>query len=152
MTLTKLILALKRDNLYRGQRSTLNILLQEMCFKVVTITFVLMPINIAFYRYKRVNDRRHYYVQPRISEQRHAYLRRMINNCQENRPVVYLDETQANAHDGKDCGWVERDDVTDGTLGGIRRPPGKGAWLLFLELVVRVVGFPIPLSYSDPTK
>ena len=51
---------------------------------------------------------------------------------QENRPVVHLDETWANPHNGKDCAWVERDDVTGGTLSGIRRPPGKGAQIIIL--------------------
>ena len=92
----------------------------------------MMSINIVLHRHKKVDDRRHYYKQPRIMEQRHAYLRQMINNCQENRPVVYLDETRANPHNGKDCAWVERDDVTGETLGGIRRPPGKGARLIIL--------------------
>ena len=64
--------------------------------------------------------------------QRHAYLRRMRTNRQENRPVVYLHETWVNAHDGKDCAWVERDNVTGGTLGGIRKPAGKGAQLIIL--------------------
>ena len=57
-----------------------------------------------------MNDRRHYYEQPCIIEQRYTHLH------EENRPVVYLDETWANPHDGKDCAWVERDDVTAGTL------------------------------------
>ena len=52
----------------------------------------------------------HYY------EQRHTYLHRMMKNCQEKGLVVYLDETWANAHEGKDCAWVGRDDVTGGTL------------------------------------
>ena len=56
----------------------------------------------------------------------------MLKNRQEKRPVVYLDETWANAHDGKDCAWVKRDDVTGGTLGGIKRPPGKGTQLIIL--------------------
>ena len=55
-----------------------------------------------------------------------VYLHRVAKNCQENRPVIYLDETWANAHDDKDCDWVERDDVTGETFGGIKRPPGKG--------------------------
>ena len=97
----------------------------------VSYHFVLMPINIVLYR-QRVNDRRHYYEQPRIIEQRHAYLRRKMNNRQENRPVVYLDKTWANAHDSKDCAWVERDDATGGTLGGMKKPPGKGARLIIL--------------------
>ena len=91
VTLTKLLLLLKRYNLFDGQRSTLNILLKEMGFKRVTKTFVMMTISILFYRHKRVDDRRHYYEQPHIIEQRHAYLRQMRTNRQKNRPVVYLD-------------------------------------------------------------
>ena len=132
VTLTKLLLTLKRDNIFCDQRSTLNIVLREMGFKWVTLTYVLMPINTVLYRHKRVDDKRHYYEQPHIMEQRYAYLHRMRNNCQENRPVVFLDEAWANAHDDKDCAWVERDDVTGGTLGGIKTPPGKGAWLIIL--------------------
>ena len=85
----------------------------------------MMSINIILYRHKRVYDRRHYYEQPHIMEQRHVYLCRMMTNRQENRPVLYFDETSANAHDGKDCGWVERDDVTGGILCGIKRPPAQ---------------------------
>ena len=112
----------------------------------------MMSINNVLHRRKKVDDRRHYYEQPRIMEQTHVYLRRMINNCQENRPVVYLDETWANAHDGKDCAWVERDDVTGGTLGGIRRPPGKGTWLIILGTGSETGWIPTPLLYSDPKK
>ena len=70
--------------------------------------------------YKKVDNRRHYYEQPRIIQQRHEYLQRMRKNRIEKRPVVYLDETWANAHDGKACAWVEKDAVTGGTLGSIR--------------------------------
>ena len=74
----------------------------------------------------------------------------MRTNRTENRPVVFLDETWANAHDGKVCAWVERDAVTGGTLGGVRyclvlylknpyhnflldrRPSGKGTRLIIL--------------------
>ena len=31
-----------------------------------------------------------------------------------------VNETWANAHDGKDCAWVERYDVISGTLSGIK--------------------------------
>ena len=72
------------------------------------------------FSYKKVDNRRHYYEQPRIIQQRHAYLRRMRKNRVEKRPVVYLDETWANAHDGKAFGWIEKDAVTGGTLGGVR--------------------------------
>ena len=150
MTLTKLLLVLKGDNLLHGQTSTICILLREMSFKLVTITFAIMPINIVLYRYRRVNDRCHYYEQLHIIEQRHAYLHQMMKNRQENRPVFYLDETWANAHDGKNCAWVERDHVTGGTLGGIQRPLGQGGHLIILEMVVRSARFPIPVSYSDP--
>ncbi len=69
---------------------------------------------------------RHYYEQPKVIEQRHAYLRRMRQNREEKQHVVYLDETWANAHDGKDKAWVEKDTVTGGTVGGVHRPSGKG--------------------------
>ena len=44
----------------------------------------------------------------------------MRRNRKEKRPVVFLDETWANAHDGKVCDWVKRDVITAGTLGGVR--------------------------------
>ena len=33
--------------------------------------------------------------------------------------MVYLDETWANAHDGKKKAWVETDTTTKGTIGGV---------------------------------
>ena len=71
-------------------------------------------------RYRKVDNRQHYYEQLRIMKQRHEYLHKMRRNCHENRPVVFLDETWANAHDEKDCAWVERDKITGGTLGNLR--------------------------------
>ena len=71
------------------------------------------------FRYRKNNDKKCYYEQPRIVQQRHAYLRRMMQNQADNRLVVYLDETWANSHDGKDLAWVEDDPVTGGTLGGL---------------------------------
>ena len=62
----------------------------------------------------------------------YLYLRRMRKNCEEKRPVIYLDETWANAHDGKDCAWVDKDDVTGGTIGSVRRHPGKALHLIIL--------------------
>ena len=63
---------------------------------------------------------RAYYKQPLIVHQRHTYLRRMRHNRTEGRPVVYLDETWANAHDGKSRTWVEDNKVTHGTNGRVR--------------------------------
>ena len=34
--------------------------------------------------------------------------------------MVYLDETWANAHDGKKKAWVEADTTTKGTIGGVQ--------------------------------
>ena len=56
----------------------------------------------------------------------------MMQNRVDKRPVVFLDETWANSHDGKDLAWVEKDTVTGGTLGGNRRPSGKGVRLIIL--------------------
>ena len=44
----------------------------------------------------------------------------MRRNRTEGKPVVYLDETWANAHDGKKKAWVEKDTTTKGTIGGIQ--------------------------------
>ena len=43
----------------------------------------------------------------------------MRRNRTEGKPVVYLDETWANAHDGKKKAWVEKDTTTKGTIGGV---------------------------------
>ena len=37
------------------------------------------------------------------------------------RPLIFLDETWANAHDGKVGDWVKRDVITGGTLGEVRQ-------------------------------
>ena len=84
------------------------------------------------FKYKKIDDRRYYYEQPHIAEQRKTYLRRMKQNRADNKPVVFLDETWANAHDGKDLAWVEEDTVTGGTLGRKRCPSGKGKRLIIL--------------------
>ena len=84
------------------------------------------------FQYRRQKNHKYYYEQPRIIEQRHAYLRKVMHNRVEKKPVVYLDETWANSHDGKDLAWVEKDPVTGGTIGGVRHPPGKGTRLIIL--------------------
>ena len=50
----------------------------------------------------------------------------MRKNRSENGPVVFLDETWVNAHDGRECTWVEVDQATGGTKQGVRKPSGKG--------------------------
>lgn len=44
----------------------------------------------------------------------------------ERRPVINLDKMWMNAHDGKDKECEEKNIVTEGTLGGVKKPPGKG--------------------------
>ena len=78
------------------------------------------------YKYKKLDDRQYYY------EQRLSNLCKMRQNRIDKKPVVFLDETWANAHDGKDLASVEDDAVTGGTLGGVRRPSGKGKRLIIL--------------------
>ena len=47
---------------------------------------------------------------------------------------MYLDETWANARDGKEKMWVEDDPrASGGTKGGIRKPSGKGNRLIILH-------------------
>ena len=70
----------------------------------------------------------------------------------EGRPVIYLDETWANARDGIEKMWVEDDPrAVGGTKGGIRKPSGKGSRLIILhagivitdELTVRILCFKV---------
>ena len=44
----------------------------------------------------------------------------MRHNRRERKPVVYLHETWANAHDGKNKAWEEKDTTTGGTFSGVR--------------------------------
>ena len=82
VTLAKLLVILQEDNIFHSQRSMLHILLREIGFKWVTITFVMTPINIALYRHERMDDRRNYYNQSHIIEQKHTYLHQMMNDHQ----------------------------------------------------------------------
>lgn len=64
--------------------------------------------------------------------QRHEYLRHM--STREEKLVIYLNETWANAHDSVEKMWVEDDRVVScGTLGGLRKPSGKGSRLIILH-------------------
>ena len=55
-------------------------------------------------------------------------------NREEKKPVVYLDETWANAHDdGKEKAWVQKYTVTGDTLGRTKRPSGKRRHLNILH-------------------
>jgi len=90
-TLKKLLSVLITKGLFKGHPTTLWKLLRKIGF-----------------RYRKVNDKRYVYEQPRIIAWHHKYLRRMMKNRQEKRPVVYLDETWVNAHDGKAKTWVRK--------------------------------------------
>ena len=116
-TLDSLLAAVKEKGVFDGERVTLWKLLRKIGFK-----------------HKMVNDKRYVYEQPRIIVQRHEYLRRMRRNRREGRPVVYLDETWANARDSLEKMWVEDDPaVSGGTIGGLRKPSGKGSRLIILH-------------------
>ena len=55
-----------------------------------------------------------------------------------NHLVVFLDETWVNAHDRRERTWVEVDQATGGTKGGVRKPSGKGTHLNMLHAGVKV--------------
>jgi len=58
----------------------------------------------------------------------------MKRNWTEGRPVVYLDETWANAHDGKNKAWVEKDAICkQGTIGGVNRKPSGREHLIVVH-------------------
>ncbi|XP_065905339.1 uncharacterized protein [Dysidea avara] len=116
LSLSKILSKLQNDGVFSGGRTSLRRVLKDMGFK-----------------HRTINDKRVYYEQPRIVHQRHKYLRRMRRNRTEGKPVVYLDETWANAHDGKSRAWVEADKTTGGTIGGVSKPSGKGERLIILH-------------------
>ena len=116
-TLESLLAVVKEKGLFDGERITLWKLLRKVGF-----------------RYKQVNDKRYVYEQPRIIVQRHEYLRRTRRNRREGRPVVYLDEAWVNARGSVEKMWVEDDSVVSGgTIGGFRKPSGKGSQLIILH-------------------
>ena len=67
-----------------------------------------------------VSHIRPYYEQPCIIHQRHAYIFEDEMQLKRGRLVMYLDETWANAHDGKNKAWGEKDTATGGTIGRVR--------------------------------
>ena len=46
---------------------------------------------------------------------------------------MHTDETWANVHDGRERTWVERNDATGGTKGGVHKPTGKCDRLIILH-------------------
>ena len=61
-------------------------------------------------------------------------MRQLRKNRREGRPVIYLDETWANACDGVEKMWMEDDPRAIGrTKGGIRKPSGKDSRLIILH-------------------
>ena len=118
-TMDSLLSAVKEKGIFSGERTTLWRVMRKMGFK-----------------YKKVNDKRYIYEQPSIIVWRHEYLRRLRRNRREGRPVIYLDETLANARDGVEKMWVEDDPrAIGGTKGGIHtcKPSGKGSRLIILH-------------------
>ena len=116
-TMDSLLSAVKEKGIFSGERTTLRRGMRKMGFK-----------------YKKVNDKRYIYEQPRIIVWRHEYLRRLRRNRREGRPVIYLDETWANARDGVEKMWVEDDPrAIGGTKRGIRKPSGKDSRLIILH-------------------
>lgn len=64
----------------------------------------------------------YYYEQPRIIAKLHSYLLHMRKKgIREKNPVVYLDVTMRNEHHGKELDWAKKDNVTGGTLCGLRQ-------------------------------
>ena len=57
----------------------------------------------------------------------------MRRNREEKEKVIYLDETWMHTHCSIACCWVEKDEVTGGTFGGVSCPSGKGKRLIILH-------------------
>lgn len=80
------------------------------------------------FTYKKRDNKKYVYEQPNILEQRHTYLRNIRRLRQENRNLIYTDETWVNAHHNNEYIWIDR----DGT-GGWKVPSGKGQRLIILH-------------------
>ena len=114
-TLDMLLVAVREKGIFSGEHTTLWNFLRKMGFK-----------------HRKLNDKRYAYEQARIIVQRHEYLRFLRRNRHEHRPVVYLDETWMNAHDGVEKMWVEDDlKAVGGTKDGIHKPSGKGSTYMY---------------------
>ena len=67
-------------------------------------------------RYVKQQNKRYYYEQPRIVEMRHKYLLRLKQNREDDKTVIYLDETWMHSHDGLDRSWLEKDSITGNNI------------------------------------
>ena len=101
-TLDPVLVALKEKGKFSGQCITLWKVLHKMGFK-----------------HKKVNDKCCIYEQPRIIVQRQEYVR---HKRRKSRPVIYLDETWANARDSLEKMCIDDDPrAIGGTMGGLRK-------------------------------
>ncbi|XP_065831984.1 uncharacterized protein [Oscarella lobularis] len=110
-TLTTLLASVRQKGVFEGGRTALAMLLK----------------NIGFRHCKR-NDKVYFYERPEIIRQRHSFLRSIKKYREEGRPLVFLDETWANAHISKERIWLD-----DSGRGGWKRPSGRGQRLIILH-------------------
>ena len=47
---------------------------------------------------------------------RHKYLLRLKQNREDDKTVIYLDETWMHSHDGLDRSWLEKDSITGNNI------------------------------------
>ena len=113
-TLGSLLEAAKKKDIFTGSCNTLWKVLRAIGFK-----------------HKQVKDKCYIYEQYSTSA---TQVFEEIKEQEEERPVVYLDETWVNACDSLVKMWVKDDpNVAGGTHGGICKPSGKGNRLIILD-------------------
>ena len=78
--------------------------------------------------YKKADNKRFLYKQHDIIEQRHTYLQAIRKLRQQNKTIVYTDETWVNAHHTKEYIWVDYDGK-----GGWKVPSGKRQRLIVVH-------------------
>ena len=110
-TLDKILTKLKSDGNFPYGRSTLHKVLRKLKF-----------------RYAKRDDKVFFYERRDIIESRHKYLREIRKYRKEGRPIVFLDETWANAHMAPERVWLDSEGK-----GGWKRPSGKGQRLIILH-------------------
>ena len=84
-------------------------------------------LNEMGFNYKK-DSKQFIYERGDILEQRHTYLQCILKHRRENKTLIYMDETWANAHHTNEYIWIDSDGK-----GGWKVPSGKGQRLIVVH-------------------
>ena len=80
------------------------------------------------FAYIKRDSKRFIYEQEHVIGQRHTYLKTIQKLRDENRPLIFMDETWVNAHHTLNYIWIDNDEVA-----GFKVPSGKGGRLIVVH-------------------